>query len=333
MTVTGGIKFFEKNKFLFSNGSTAYSMSGTNAQHILNHNRNNQWESLGSNDTIKETLVISLDQEYDIDRLILNGHNFKDVTIYILTGSRLLQENGDDILLESGDNLFIEDNLFSGDTWYRYIVQESATTTSQDILELEQGGFIKDERFTDFSYIPTDPGLQRTLTGSNLDSSTTYFSFDSTRVKNILIEVTTTQIANQEKFLQVLLGTNEIGTLEGFPTVNNVLDRNIIRFRALSGKSIIQKNFEAVNIQIQFSNYPGQADMTIIETLQDSDEDFIIWLCGGREGTDYFQYLLKGWKIDDLYLGNLTNPLPLSYVRNIYINPYNTILSFSEVTG
>jgi hypothetical protein len=333
MTITGGIKFFEKSKFLFVNGATAYSMTGTNAQHVLNHNRNNKWETAGSNDTIKETLVVSLDQEYEIDRLILNGHNFKDVTIYMLTGSRLLLEDGNIILLEDGNNIILEDDLFSAGQWYRYIVQETATTTSQDLIELEQGGYLKHEKFTDFSFIPTDPGLQRTLTGSNLSSSTTYFAFDSTRVKNLIIETTTTQIANQEKFLKVLLGTNEIGTLDLYPAVAPVFNRNIRRYTALSGKSIIQKNFESINIQMDFAGYPGQADMTIIEALQDSDEDFVIWLCGGREGTDYFRYLLKGWKIDDLYLGNIINSLPLSYTNNIYINPYNTRLTFAEVTG
>jgi hypothetical protein len=333
MTISGGIKFFEKNKFLFTNGSTAYSMTGTNAQYILNNNRNNKWESAGSDDSTKETLVIILDQEYTIDRLILNGHNFKDVTIYMLTSSFLLLENGDNLLLESGDRLVLEDNLFTEDTWYRFLALESATTTSPDLLVLDQGGYLKLERFTDFSWVPTDPSLQRILTGSNLNSSTTYFSFDSTRVRNILIETTTTQIANSDKFLKVLIGTNEIGTFVGYPKSSITLNRDVRRFKALSGKAIIQKGFEAVDIDLIFSDYPGQNDINVLLSLQDSDDAFFVWLCGGREGSDYFTYEVRGWDIDDIYFVNLASPLPLSFSNGIYLNPYNTTIVLTEVTG
>lgn len=331
MSITGGIKILEKSKFLFTLGSQAFSLSGENTQPILNHNRKSQWASVGSDDTIKQSLVVELDQEYSLDRLVLNGHNFKDVTIYMMGTSRLLLESGDNLLLESGDNLQIDSPAFG--VGFRFIVQESASATSQDILDLEQGGHIRDERFQDFSFVPTDLGLQRTLTGAVLASSTKYFEFDTTRVSGLLIEATTTQVANAEKFLKVLLGSVEIGTFEGFPAVSSNFNRNIRTFQALAGKAIIQKGFEAANIVLAFQDYPGQADATLIELLQDSDEDFIIWLCGGREGSDFFRFNTRGWGIDDLYLGNLTSPLPYQYSSNVYIGPYNTNLDFSEVTG
>ena len=57
MTVTGGIKFFQKSKFLFSEGSVAYASSGNNAQHILNMNRNNKWETTVSEKTTGSILA------------------------------------------------------------------------------------------------------------------------------------------------------------------------------------------------------------------------------------------------------------------------------------
>lgn len=329
----GGIKFFEKNKFLYSLGARAFSMSGSNAQYILNHNRNNQWISEGSNDSIKEQIIVRLDQEYDINRLILNGHNFKDVNIYLLSESKILLESGDVLLKEDGFRLQAEFTAFAADDWYRFIALEKDTILDPSFIGLEQGGRLRDERFTDFSFVPTDPGLNRALKARDISTSTTYFEFDTTRVMNILIEVTEAQTVNAQKYLKCLIGTNEIGTFEGYPIVRTAFDRNIRTYRALSGKAIIQKGFEAANISLNFATYPGQADADLIADLQDSDDDFLIWLCGGYEGTDNFLYEVKGWDIDDLYLVNLTDPLPFEYTDNIYLNSYNTSLAFTEVTG
>jgi hypothetical protein len=333
MPATGGIKFFEKSKFLYSGGATAFSMSGSDSQFILNHNRKNQWTSVRSDDTKTETIAINLGARYDIDTLILNGHNFKDVTIYLISESQLFKEDGFSLLQESGFNLSISNVEFAKSSWSRYITNEASLELALDRITYEQGGHMLSENFSDFAAVKASTIVQRILTGSNLASTTTLFEFDETGVSDLLVEVTTTQTVDAQKFLKSLIGTTAIGTLTGYPAVQVNFDRSIKVYEALSGKKIIQKGFEAANISLGFNNYPGQADATIIEALQDSDEDFIIWLCGGLEGTDYFKYETRGFDIDDLYLGNLTGALPYQYTNSIYVNPYNTALNFSEVTG
>lgn len=317
MTITGGIKFFESNKFLFKNGSNAFALTGSTAHYILNNNRNNSWTSVGSDDTITEGVAILLDDTYSISRLLLNDHNFKDVTIYLLSETST-------------------PGAFSNGEWYRFIVQESSDTTDgsvQDAVLLEDGSYIKNELYTDFSSIASDPGLEYTITDTNIATSTSYYGFDAVSVKYIYFEVTTTQTANEQKNLKSLVGTNEIGTLAGRPQISTTFDRNTKQYRVLTNKSLIQRSVDAVDMQLLFESYPGQADYNILNTLYESTSPFHVWLCGGREGAPYFNYTIRGFGIDDLYLCDFVAPMDVSYTNSIFNAPYNITLNLTEVVG
>ena len=328
MTVTGGVKFFEPSQNLFKKGTTSIDSRGENSNSILNHSRKNGWVSVGSNDSIKEQVLIELPSPDTINRIILNEHNFKDVTVYIVGPNRILKEDGDFLLLESGDFLLEE----SAETLVnnRFVAKESL-----DLILLEQNPAdkIKLEQFTEFSGIASDPNLQRTLTATNITTSTTYFEFDPTSVSKILYEVTETQIVNQQKSLKSFISTTEIGTLEGFPQILKNHDRRNRNFRAISGKSIIQKGSETVSCKLSFAGFIGQTDAALIEALFDRDSDFIVWLSGGREGSEFFTTTIRGFTIDDLYLMQLSEGVTFDYINSVFVNPYRTPLPLSQVVG
>lgn len=338
MTVSGGIKFFTKSKFLYTDGARAWSLGGDSAHGILNHNKLNGWTSTYSNDSITEQVVIDLAEQVEIDRIILNRHNFKDITIYILAGSnKIEQESGFKIIqeYEGGNNtgdfaITQEQGELDDELWDRLLLKEDDYFIS---LEQTPTSKIQLEQCINVALVPTADTLQLTLTASDVDTSTTYFSFEAVRADRIIFEVTATQVPNQDKTLKSFIGCSELGTFDGYPAVSQLHDRNIIADPVLSGKMVIQKGMETFKATLAFTDHPGQADADLISDLQEYDDDFLIWLCGGREGSTYFTYNIKGWDIDDIYLVNLAAPLPINYTKGIYTNPFNATLSLVEVPG
>lgn len=82
MAVTGGIKFFNPNLADSQTGADATASSGdSSADLILDRNNYTVWRSVGSNDTVSETLEITLDDTETFSRLFLIRHNFKEFTV------------------------------------------------------------------------------------------------------------------------------------------------------------------------------------------------------------------------------------------------------------
>lgn len=83
-----GIKFFEKNKALFADGSTCVASTNTDDDDlILGVNKYFRWTSIGSDDVTPETLTITLPAAVQISRIFLINHNFKNFTIKYDNGS------------------------------------------------------------------------------------------------------------------------------------------------------------------------------------------------------------------------------------------------------
>jgi len=79
MSISGGIKFFEKSKNLFAEGATILATTGsTSANFCIDRNPITYWRSTGSTDAVTEELIIEFDEIKDINRLLLVDHNWKD---------------------------------------------------------------------------------------------------------------------------------------------------------------------------------------------------------------------------------------------------------------
>ena len=337
MTASNKIKVLKKSKYLYADGARAVSLRGdavdNNADSILNHNRNNKWESYLSNDTTTETLIIDGTGSININRVILNGHNWKDITIWIFDYSPLgLEQNTDAILKEDGGFIQTEsaDDLPSQD-FDRFILIQSGA-----FLKLDQdGGRFVAEQVGDFDDATLDASdtLQLKLTDSNIDVSTSYFSFSSVSSVRIVAKVTEAQTTNAEKFLKSFVATDEIGTFAGFPDIKPMFTRNAQTQRMQGNKSRVIRGPVAFSAVLSFAAYPGQADADLLDTLLNYDDDFLIWLCGGLSGSSYFTYTIKGFDLDDIYLCQVNSGLAMAYVNNIYLNGYNAQLSVVETVG
>lgn len=272
MTISGGIKFFERSTALFSDGATAVASSNSAAaNNILTNRQLVYWESIGSDDTTAETITITYNKTVTIDRIILNRINFKEFTV----------------------------KYDSGGMWTDF--------TSVVGLDGALGGGISETAFAD---------------------ETAYYEFTPISTSSIQIIATKTQTADQEKIIYNLFTTIELGTMEQFPQIEGIdYNRKSREAAVLSGLAQIQKSFEINKFSLVFKSHPSQTDMDLINTLFDESNSFLVWLCGGRRGTTFFRFNIKGFRIFDIFNMQTSGSISPSYPTTIYVNAPNNVLN------
>lgn len=174
-------------------------------------------------------------------------------------------------------------------------------------------------------------GIDGAETGINITGhaqDTAYYEFDSVTTGSIKIEIDTTQTVDAEKFINHVICTEELGTYVGYPSIDKLqLDRNQKNKATLNGRFSVQKSLETMAFKLKFMDYPVKAaynaDIDLCLTLMDSEDPFIVWLCGGRYGTDYFKYTLPGFRLKDMIQMQIGKAYTLSYSKNTYTNGVN----------
>ena len=167
--------------------------------------------------------------------------------------------------------------------------------------------------------------------------SGSYYEFTEVTTNQINISCTNVQNPAEtvEKFLACLVICEEIGTLSydalGKPmpkiNANNRIANNI------RNKALVQRGVDSFSTSIDFQYISRQADLDIANELFDRNEDFLVWLCGGRSGSTYFKLKTKPYRLEDLYrVRNISN-MGNSFYRNLRISGVTTSLSLVEVDG
>lgn len=160
--------------------------------------------------------------------------------------------------------------------------------------------------------------------------SSAFYQFDSVTTNQIQITISTTQIADQDKYMTNLFVTNEIGTFEGFPRVKPTADRNETKATTLSRRSLIQKTYETNEIGITFKTHPYQNDVDIVENIFNREEPFLVYPCGGRTGTTYFKIEQKSWKLEDIFNMQMTGKLRNEFEKGVYLLGVNKTIKLEE---
>ena len=183
---------------------------------------------------------------------------------------------------------------------------------------------------TDFANVAgLDSYSGNSIDVTNFSRNTAYFEFDAVTTDTIIITVDTTQTVGAEKVLGQFIATNEIGTLTGYPVLNRVRsNRNIKRERSVTGRNHIQKGFEVASFDLNLQSYPLQADIDILDSLHQREDNFLVWLCGGKP--DQFRLTQRGFLIDDIYEMQVTAPLENGYKDNVYRHGVQQKYNFEE---
>ena len=159
--------------------------------------------------------------------------------------------------------------------------------------------------------------------------NTAYYEFDAVTTTQINILATKTQSIDVQKFITAFVTTNEIGTFTGYPDAKPYIDSNERRSEVLTGKYITQKKFDTIKCQLSLQ-HTEQNDIDIIESMYDSPEPFLVWLCGGRYGSAYFSVSIKNWRLQDLYQVQSYGAIKTTWRNNSYIGSPITSIKFAE---
>jgi len=190
--------------------------------------------------------------------------------------------------------------------------------------------------YVDFTSVVGLDGSLGVLAESAYSKDTSYYEFASVTSTKIQLEIDTTQVVDAEKYLNQLVVTTELGTLVGYPEIRDTeLSRNIRNEKMLSGRTLSIKSDESMKVKFDFRNYPASLsnDIDLIFRLHDLDATFMLWICGGRYGSNYFRKQLRGYRLRDLIPVELTQSLKPIYSDNVYVNTVNFSASFEETVG
>ena len=305
--INGGIKVFECCKSVYNKGASAIASTGSpSANYAIDRNNSTFWSSIGSDDATVETITITLSESSDIDRLLLVDHNFKNYTIKYFDGAG-------------------------------YVDFTSAYKYSIELTQSQLGhgaSFGRASKFSENTFGVKTASETHSLIDNENTLDVTYFEFDSVTTMSIRIEVQSTQVADEEKHISQVIATAELGTMQGFPKVKVKHNTNNSERKALSGRSLIVKNRKATKLSLGLASYPLKdnyyLDTELLQELFDSDDDFMIWLCGGR-GDSYFSYPFEGFRLQDIYTMNTSGDYQPEYIENIYVNGINFNANFKEV--
>jgi hypothetical protein len=139
--------------------------------------------------------------------------------------------------------------------------------------------------------------------------------------------------SNEQKTCNIFGVMTELGTFSnsGLFAVSPTISTNDREEANINNKVFIQKGVEVFRCSLNGKYIASQADVDLVETLRDSQENFILWLCGGHFGGDYYRLSKKPWRLEDIYRVQTTgNSSGKYYSDNYYLGIVDN-LSLVEV--
>lgn len=266
----------------------------------------------------------------------------------IFNDSKSLARNGASCVASSGataqDNILNFDKNFA---WSSVGSNDSTTETltitlpeATAITRIYLTGInwknfnIKYNGSNNFSNVTTlDATGGASIAETNWTKSTAYYEFDSVSVTSITITINTTQTANQQKTCNIFCATTEIGTFSnsGLFQVNPTIDFNERQETNITNRVFIEKGIETFSCTLSAPYIALQADLDIIETMKNSQEDFIVWICGGGYGSDFARLEQKPYRLQDIYRMQVVGSSSANFYNNSYFTGIVDSLRLVEV--
>jgi len=161
-------------------------------------------------------------------------------------------------------------------------------------------------------------------------ATTTHYSFTSVSTQRIQLTITGTMVANSDKSLCQLVATQSIGQISAWPVISKPTHvTNIQKSMMLSGKTHLTRNAGGFTCELKVKILSTSADLAIIETLYDSVDGFLVWLCGGS--TSQFSSVRKGYRLEDLYLMKCMDDYVPEFYEGLYKSGIKINMKLGEV--
>lgn len=190
--------------------------------------------------------------------------------------------------------------------------------------------------YTDFaSVVGLDGALVGGIAETDFEDSVIYYEFTPVTTDEIRIRVDKTQTVDAEKYANLLILCEELGTLSGYPMVQPKVNRNIRATKMLDGRRRVDAGQETFSCEIRFENYPVRSEYAAdsalcAQTLFFRDDAFQVWPCGGRRGSDYFGHTIPGFRLQDIETVKIANAQQPEYPDGIYVNPISFSMELEE---
>jgi hypothetical protein len=184
--------------------------------------------------------------------------------------------------------------------------------------------------WTHFAAVVTKEGTKTNITETVNAKETNYYEFTAVSTQKILISVTTTQVAAQEKYVYQVIATQELGTFASYPDHAKNFSKIGPKKTTLSGKSKFSILGELYSSVLTFTGYPTSLDHALSLTLWEGQTPFLIYPCGGDESQ--FRFQTKSDRLEDIYLVWFDDKWSPNYTQNVYQLPLNYSLSLTEAS-
>lgn len=162
--------------------------------------------------------------------------------------------------------------------------------------------------------------------------NTSYYAFDSMELNQITFTLNfpLTEGTPVHKRIGQFILCNELGTFAGYPVIKNInFMNNSKTYKSKAGGVFMTKQLDTVKIGLDFKNYNHKEDIDLINFLHRRQEDFLVWLSGGREKN--FRFPVEGYRLEDVYKMNISKSIKQSYDRGSYTGLLKAVVDFEEV--
>lgn len=272
------------------------------------------------------------------------------MAIKFFSRSKCLIDDGADVNATTGDPAAVRCIDRNPITYWRSVGSNDSTSEFVEIVFADDQTFdrviLQDHNFksynikyfaagmyTSFTGVVGLDGAQSGISETVYSKDTSYYEVDEVTTSKIIIEAITTQTANQDKYLNQVIVTSELGTLAGHPEIKGTeLNRQLRNDKMLSGRTLTQKSDEVFEVDLDFKSYPAslEDDIALMFTLHDLEETFLIWLCGGKYGPNFFRQQMRGYRLRDIYQVQMISSVKPIYSNNIFVNTVNLGVQFRE---
>jgi len=182
------------------------------------------------------------------------------------------------------------------------------------------------KKFDGVSFVDFTPAIS--VTGNTLETKRHEVTKEA--IQKILITITATMVADDDKIMSQLILTEKIGQLVGFPEIKKpTISQNRKRNRMLSGKFNINQQVGGFSMDLKWIVNKLTNDLTIIEDLYNKREGFLVWPSGGDE--DQFLFQGEGYRLEDIFLMKTANEYRPELRKSLYVTGYRYTTKLVEV--
>jgi hypothetical protein len=211
--------------------------------------------------------------------------------------------------VDMGDLQVIDNLFFFGINWKAYTCKYYDTNTST---------------YIDFS---------TPISVSGNSAAEKNHVFNSVEIQKFRIIITGTMTVDDDKQAAQIIATEKIGEFTQVEPwfADFQLGKNKRSLKLISGKGRVIRNVGGVSGKIVRNNVTTDADLSLIETLHDYRDGFLVYPSGGtinqfRNSTPH-----PGWRLKDMYLMAVASELPAEFDQGRYKNGIHVEMSLIEV--